>query len=103
MNITTFVNNGRYTDALGHFTFDYGAGRTRILKKPIFVNDHHCDKRGSGAVNPFISTWEFDTINTPPKGAHVTVRLALYTSCDDDQFFPEVKCDSANIEYQTIA
>ncbi|CAB4484661.1 uncharacterized protein OCT59_005105 [Rhizophagus irregularis] len=79
ISITTFApnsfkNDGMYTDALGHFTFDYTdfaggiyySGHVRILHDPKFVNDHKCTDTGPNAVNPYTSTWNYDPKLTPP-------------------------------------
>ncbi|POG59621.1 hypothetical protein GLOIN_2v1487654 [Rhizophagus irregularis DAOM 181602=DAOM 197198] len=72
LNITTYVPDGgngpNYPEAFGHFTFGNDQVKYRFLKKPIFVNDHHCTYTSPDEKNPYVSYWPHDESLRPAPG-----------------------------------
>lgn len=54
-----YYRKNNAAQAYGHFTFGNYKLHYRFLKKPIFVNNHHCYER-SDKKNPYVSYRQYD-------------------------------------------
>ncbi|CAB5217549.1 unnamed protein product [Rhizophagus irregularis] len=103
LNITTYVPDGgngpNYPEAFGHFTFGNDQVKHRFLKKPIFVNDHHCTYTSPDEKNPYVSYWPHDGSLRPAPGTWVGIWLAIYWRCNrfDGHIPKKVQCCHKNV------
>ncbi|CAG8713420.1 765_t:CDS:2 [Dentiscutata erythropus] len=106
-----FNGNVQYTEAIGHFTFNYKDHNgkdvsVRINKKPEFVNEHYdCNPNvNPNEVNPYTKIWEFDSALTPPSGTDVAVYLSIYWQCaGGTSGNGALDCNHEDVSYQTKA
>ncbi|CAI2185250.1 16052_t:CDS:2 [Funneliformis geosporum] len=101
--ITTDVPPGghegtAYAEALGHFSLSIAGDSMKFINNPIFVNGHHCDKRGNSEVNPFKKSFLYDEKNRPANGSVAEYWISIYWNCNVEDI-KSIECCHKDVYY----